>query len=76
MAMMTPWLHFGNTDYLIFEAWQPSSYGAVAGACIGLFLFCILERCLAAYRRTQESRWRAKFAGHRFLLLPMSNCNI
>ena len=63
MAMI-PWLHFGNTDYLVFEAWRPSSHGAVAGACIGLFLFCVLERFLAAYRRTQESRWRAKFACH------------
>ncbi|KAI9572655.1 Ctr copper transporter, partial [Boletus coccyginus] len=59
-AIMIPWLHFGNTDYLIFKAWRPSSYDAIAGACIGLFLFCILERCLAAYRRTQELRWSAK----------------
>lgn len=59
---MTPWLHFGSTDYLIFEALHPSSHGAIAGACIGLFLFCILERCLAAYRRTQELRWRTKSA--------------
>ena len=72
---MTPWLHFGNADYLIFKAWHPSSRGAVAGACIGLFLFCILDRCLAAFRRTQELRWRAESAGHSFLTLPISDCN-
>jgi len=60
MSMMIPWLHFGDTDYLIFKAWQASSPAAVAGACIGLFLFCILERCLAAYRRTHELHWRTK----------------
>ena len=64
MGMMTPWLHFGDTDYLIFQAWRPSSHGAIVGACIGLFMFCILERCFAAYRRAQELRWRAKSAGH------------
>ena len=64
MDMMTPWLHFGNTDYLIFKTWRPSSHGAIAGACIGLFAFCILERGLAAYRRAQELRWMAKSACH------------
>lgn len=59
---MTPWLHFGSTDYLIFKAWHPSSRAAVVAACIGLFLFCILERYLVALRRTQELRWRAKSA--------------
>lgn len=64
MMDMTPWLHFGNTDYLLFEAWRPSSHGTIAGACIGLFAFCIFDRCLAAYRRTQELRWMAKSAAH------------
>lgn len=72
MAMI-PWLHFGNTDYLVFKAWRPSSHGAIAGACVGLFLFCILERCLAAYRRTQELRWRAECAGHLLLILFISD---
>ncbi|KAF8553649.1 Ctr copper transporter [Imleria badia] len=57
---MTPWLHFGNTDHLLFQTWQPSSHAAVGGACFGLFLFSIMERCLGAYRRTQESHWRTK----------------
>jgi len=57
---MTPYLHFGNGDYLVFQAWIPSSRGAIAAASIGFFLFSVLERCLAAYRRTQELRWRAK----------------
>lgn len=70
---MIPWLHFGNTDYLIFKAWHPSSYDAIAGACIGLFLFCILERCLAAYRRTQELRWSAKFVWPSFFTPQIPN---
>ncbi|KAF9243797.1 Ctr copper transporter family-domain-containing protein [Melanogaster broomeanus] len=57
---MTPWLHVGGADFLLFKTWQPSSHGAIAGACIGLLLFSILERCLAAYRRAQELHWKAR----------------
>ncbi|EPQ60924.1 copper transporter [Gloeophyllum trabeum ATCC 11539] len=58
MTMMTPWLHFAAGDYLIFEAWKPSSKGAVAGACIGLLVFAMLERWIAAFRGIMETRWR------------------
>ncbi|KAF9229663.1 hypothetical protein BS17DRAFT_771761 [Gyrodon lividus] len=61
--MMIPWLHIGGGDFLLFKTWQPSSHGAIAGSCIGLLVFCVLERFLAAYRRTQELRWRARALG-------------
>ncbi|KIJ68748.1 hypothetical protein HYDPIDRAFT_173400 [Hydnomerulius pinastri MD-312] len=57
--MMIPWLHFSGGDFLLFKTWQPTSNGAIAGACIALVAFCILERWLAAFRRSQELRWRA-----------------
>ena len=60
--MMTPWLHFGGADYLIFKAWQPMSNGAIAGACIALVAFCILDRWIAALRRQQEFYWASRSA--------------
>ncbi|KIJ05158.1 hypothetical protein PAXINDRAFT_164785 [Paxillus involutus ATCC 200175] len=58
--MMISWLHFGGGDSFLFKTWQPSSHGAIAGACVGLLVFCILERWLAAYRRTRELHWKAR----------------
>ncbi|KAG0697168.1 Ctr copper transporter [Suillus ampliporus] len=58
--MMTPWLHFSGGDYLIFKTWQPESKGAIAGACIGLVVFCILERWIAALRRQMEIQWGSR----------------
>ncbi|KAG1825602.1 Ctr copper transporter, partial [Suillus subaureus] len=54
---MTPWLHFSGGDYLIFKTWMPESKGAIAGACIALVAFCILERWIAALRRQMEIKW-------------------
>ncbi|KAH7911216.1 Ctr copper transporter [Hygrophoropsis aurantiaca] len=54
MTNMIPWLHFSGGDYLIFKAWKPSSHGAIAGACIALFAFSVLERWISAWRRTKE----------------------
>ncbi|KAJ8588209.1 hypothetical protein M405DRAFT_863125 [Rhizopogon salebrosus TDB-379] len=58
--MMTPWLHFSGEDYLIFKAWQPRSNGAIAGACIALIAFCILERWIASLRRQWEILWSSR----------------
>ncbi|KAI5991498.1 Ctr copper transporter [Pisolithus albus] len=55
---MDAWLHFGKTDYLLFETWRPSSNGAIAGASIAIFAFGILDRALAALRRSREDHWR------------------
>ncbi|KAH7883903.1 Ctr copper transporter [Phlebopus sp. FC_14] len=58
--VMVPWLHFGGGDFLLFRTWQPSSTSAIVGACIALFVFCILERGLAALRRSRELYWRSR----------------
>ena len=67
MTMMTPWLHFSGEDYLIFKAWRPMSNGAIAGACIALIAFCILERWIAALRRQWEIYWGSRLAGPKVL---------
>lgn len=58
--MMTPWLHFSGGDYLIFKTWLPGSKGAIAGACIALVAFCILDRWIAALRRHMEIQWGSR----------------
>jgi hypothetical protein len=58
--MMTPWLHFNGGDYLIFKTWMPDSKGAIAGACIALVVFCILDRWIAALRRQMEIQWGSR----------------
>ena len=58
MDMMVPYLHFTGGDNLLFEAWHPSSKGAIAGACIGLVLFAIFERWVNGMRGVLEARWR------------------
>lgn len=57
---MNSWLHFGKSDYLLFEAWRPSSNGAIAGASIAIFAFGILDRSLAALRRSREDNWKTR----------------
>ncbi|KAJ7710432.1 Ctr copper transporter family-domain-containing protein [Mycena rosella] len=62
-TMMTT-LHFTPiSDTLWFAGWVPQSKGALAGACIGLFLLAIVERWVAAVRRMCEAQWAA--AGRR-----------
>ncbi|TBU35037.1 Ctr copper transporter [Dichomitus squalens] len=58
MDTMIPWLHFTSGDKLLFEAWQPSSKGAIAGACIGLLLFAIFERWVNGMRGVLEAQWK------------------
>lgn len=57
---MNSWLHFGKSDYLLFEAWRPSSNGAIIGASIAIFASGVLDRSLAAWRRSQEDHWRTR----------------
>ena len=54
---MTPWFHFNLGDSLWFSSWVPQSHGALAGACIGLFLLAIVERWIAALRGLMEAHW-------------------
>ncbi|KII93445.1 hypothetical protein PLICRDRAFT_99956 [Plicaturopsis crispa FD-325 SS-3] len=60
MMMMTPYFHFTGGDNLFFASWMPSSSGAIAGACIGLFVLTLIERGLAAFRGVLEARWKSK----------------
>ncbi|KAL1667694.1 Ctr copper transporter family-domain-containing protein [Schizophyllum commune] len=56
---MLPYLHFQGGDFLLFKAWVPRSSGAIAGACIGLVVFAILERLVTAWRSRLEDSWAA-----------------
>ncbi|KAL4068342.1 Ctr copper transporter family-domain-containing protein [Scleroderma yunnanense] len=60
ITVMITWLHFSKSDYLLFQTWRPSSDGAIISANIAIFAFGILERGLAAWRRSQEHRWRTR----------------
>lgn len=55
---MTPYLHFTGGDYLYFPAWVPTTPGAIAGACVGLFFLALFERWFAALRGVFENHWR------------------
>ncbi|KAJ6458579.1 CTR copper uptake transporter [Mycena vitilis] len=55
---MKPYLHFTRGDVLWFAGWVPQSAGAMAGACIGLFILALVDRWLAAVRGMMEAHWR------------------
>jgi len=57
-GMMMPYLHFTRGDILWFNGWVPQSSGALAGACIGLFVLTLIDRWLAAVRGMMEAHWR------------------
>ncbi|KAF8195660.1 Ctr copper transporter [Mycena galopus ATCC 62051] len=57
-GMMMPYLHFTLGDMLWFNSWVPQSNGALAGACIGLFILTLIERWLSSVRSMMEARWR------------------
>ncbi|KAJ6534492.1 Ctr copper transporter [Mycena vulgaris] len=55
--MMTA-LHFTPLgDTLWFAGWAPQSGGALAGACIGLFVLALFDRWVASCRKTLEAHW-------------------
>ncbi|KAJ6492246.1 CTR copper uptake transporter [Mycena sanguinolenta] len=64
-GMMMPYLHFTLGDILWFNGWVPQTKGALAGACIGLFILTLIDRWLAAVRSMMELHWReaARLAG-------------
>ncbi|XP_006463819.1 hypothetical protein AGABI2DRAFT_225744 [Agaricus bisporus var. bisporus H97] len=47
--MMVPFFHFAGGDFLLFEAWKPTSGGAIGGACVGIFFFAMFERLVHAF---------------------------
>ncbi|KLO13936.1 hypothetical protein SCHPADRAFT_939933 [Schizopora paradoxa] len=58
--MMKPWLHFTGGDVLFFRSLAPSSGGAIAAACIVLFLIALFERGLSGLRAIMEAHWRQR----------------
>jgi len=56
-TMMTT-LHFSLGDTLWFTGWVPQTKGAMAGACIGLFILALVDRWVAAVRAMMEAHWR------------------
>ncbi|RSH95207.1 hypothetical protein EHS25_000293 [Saitozyma podzolica] len=64
MTMGKMYLHgtIGD-DMLWFQSWMPTSAGAIVGVCIGLFIFAIFERYLAAFRRACDAGWRKGLIG-------------
>ncbi|KAJ7165437.1 CTR copper uptake transporter [Mycena crocata] len=61
MGSMTPYLHFSRPgDTLWFAGWVPQSAGAVAGACVGLFVLALVDRWVAAVRAMMEVHWRGE----------------
>ncbi|KAJ7073236.1 CTR copper uptake transporter [Mycena belliarum] len=55
-TMMTT-LHFSLGDTLWFTGWVPQTKGALAGACVGLFILAVVDRWVAAVRRMCEEQW-------------------
>ncbi|KAH7882638.1 Ctr copper transporter family-domain-containing protein [Phlebopus sp. FC_14] len=61
MGNMLPYLHFTPGDTLWFLGWVPHTKGAMVGACIGIFLFAILERWISACRSLMELHWSTRY---------------
>ncbi|KXN89081.1 Protein P80 [Leucoagaricus sp. SymC.cos] len=59
-GQMIPYLHFQGGDVLWFQGWVPQSRGAIAGACLGLFLLAIFDRWLATMRSVAEVYWNKR----------------
>jgi len=55
--MMTPYLHFTRGDTLWLREIVPKSKGAVAGACIFLFVLAMFERFYASWSARTQARW-------------------
>ncbi|EEB90942.1 hypothetical protein MPER_10783, partial [Moniliophthora perniciosa FA553] len=60
MQMMMSYFHITLGDTLWFEGWVPRTNGALAGACIGLFLLAILDRGVAGARGIMEAHWKMR----------------
>lgn len=57
---MVPFFHWAGGDYLLFQAWSPTSPGAIAGASFGLVCLALFDRWLAATRGALDNHWRHK----------------
>ncbi len=70
MGNMIMYLHFTIGDNLWFLGWAPRSAGAMAGACIGLFMLAIAERWFAAMRGVMEEHWSTRSVFFSTYILP------
>lgn len=61
---MVPFFHFYGGDHLLFKAWQPQSGRAIAGACVGLFVFAIFERWVSAMSSALVLQWKQRYFSH------------
>lgn len=61
MSSMIPYLHFTRGDALWFRTIEPSSVGAVAGACIFLVFLAVFERFYAGWSARIKMRWAARY---------------
>ncbi|KAF5353250.1 hypothetical protein D9756_007777 [Leucocoprinus leucothites] len=59
-GQMLPYLHFQGRDVLWFQGWVPQTKGAMAGACLGVFLLAIFDRWLSAMRVVAEAYWNKR----------------
>jgi hypothetical protein len=76
MGNMIMYLHFMIGDNLWFLGWAPSTAGAMAGACIGLFMLATAERWLVAMRGVMEEHWSRRFVPFpTFFTLPPMLCS-
>jgi len=60
MGNMLMYFHFTIGDNLWFLGWAPHKAGAMAGACIALFMLAIAERWLVAMRGVMEDHWSTR----------------
>lgn len=76
-GQMLTYLHFTPGDIVLFYGWVPSSKGAMVGTCIGLFLFALVERWIAACRGVMEAHWRKRWVQRFFVdcVLHISVCH-
>lgn len=63
-GQMLMWFHFTPGDNLWFQGWVPSSAGAMAGTCVGLFLLAVVDRWIGACRGVMEMHWARRYVFH------------
>lgn len=77
MGNMIAYLHFTIGDNLWFLGWAPRTTGAMAGACIGLFMLAITERWLVVMRGVMEEHWSTRFVPFpTFFTLDIPHSNV
>ncbi|THU91628.1 hypothetical protein K435DRAFT_779284 [Dendrothele bispora CBS 962.96] len=60
VGQMLNYFHFTTGDVLFFKEWVTSSPGLVAGACIGLIVLGITERCVGVCKTSMDVWWNSR----------------